>query len=64
MRPEKEERVPKHNNQGKKQGLWQLKPSHLNITLNFFLLQMFFMVPVSHFAIISTCDISSNDCFP
>ena len=64
MRPETEERVPKYNNQEEEQCMWQVQPSHLSITLNFFLLQTLFMVPVLHFAIISTPDTSFNHCYP
>ena len=64
MRPETEERVPKYHNQEKEQGMWQMQSSHLSIILNFSLLQTFFMVPVLHFAIISTHGIPFNHCSP
>ena len=41
MRPESEERVPKYDNQEEEHGMWQMQPSHLSITLNFFLLKRF-----------------------
>ena len=44
MKPETKERVPKCINQEEEQGMWQLQPSHLSITLNFFLLQIFFNI--------------------
>ena len=64
MKPESEERVPKYKNQEEEKGMWQMQSSHLSITLNFVLLQTFSMVPVLHFAIISTPDISFNHCSP
>ena len=49
MRPKIEERFPKYNSQEEEQGIWQMRPSHLSIILNFFLLQTFFMVSLLHF---------------
>ena len=64
MRPKIEERFPKYNSQEEEQGIWQMRPSHLSIILNFFLLQTFFMVSLLHFAEISVPDISFNHCSP
>ena len=59
-----EERFPKYNSQDEEQGIWQMRPSHLSIILNFFLLQTFFMVSLLHFAEISIPAISFNHCSP
>ena len=44
MKPEIIERVPNYINQEEEQGMWQMHPSYLSITLNFFLLQILFNI--------------------